>query len=1115
MKSILASILCVGVLLNAFAGSGRVYLYADGDAFGSSSVTPSESTLSEYKSDIKAATKTGYTLSDWFYISSTNDRFLNGSNYLDEGEEIVKPDSSNIATMGNSSSYNYLLIAKCTAKTYTVTLDNQGGSPQSSSVSATYDKAMTAVSVPTKSGYVFAGYYTGANGSGTPYYNANGASANIWKEDVASPTLYAYWTPATYTLTLDNLGGSGVSSVSVTFDSAIPRLSTVPSRNGYEFKGYWSSLGGTGTQYYGADGIGIGNWTIAGNATAYANWSPVTYTISYNTDGGTINVAPQTSYTIESNTFSLPTDVTRTGWSFNGWYNSSGARVTQITKGTTGNLSFTAQWSRNSYSVTLNPNQGVIDSSFGTLTSYSYGIGAALPSPSQVTRAGYTFDGWYKDNNTFRDGPYTQIGTSELGPLAFYAKWSGMKYAILLHANRFEGDAEFIKVEKDVGIQINLPPNTFTRDGYEFAGWSKNKDGSGEIIGDGALITDLTTEENVDVPLYAQWKPITYKLLLDSANGTGVVVTNTLTYNVATNLPATPITLGDTGFGDWGYGDYYVVGWTDSTNNVYTNGQEIVSLTNEANAEVTFNAIWNYDIKFFANGGATTEGVTSVTQTVARGVSANLQANAFIREGYGFEKWTNAAATVQSFTDGASVTDSDNLDPTIQGATSLYACWTGITYTVTIDAGTNGAYFTKINTADPVNQVTNAFLTVGNEIDLTDFSLYQWANITNDNEEYVHVGWEYTVDGKIWNAITDNKFTVVPGITTIKGIWVEEKEINHLAIALGAPDLDSEFDGYLIGRPESSQQGLPKFRGEEVVIEHTDKIEGDWNAVTNMDDSVYVKLNPANKKNSPESVYIKTTLTGKGVLTFKYCIEGDWLNGRGTYFKFGVQTNATESVAYVTNSISLPGDGSVVDWSNISSWMDGVYIKTNDNPEVVFWQCVPIYPSGYGSSPNVGSAGIANVSWTPGLPEVDPEIPDVPREWLLESHNLPVTWVDKFTDEEYEEMAKSQSPNNKTDINGNPVYYWQDYVMGTDPNDPNDVFKVVSIEMKDSGAVINWHPNLNTNGAPQRVYTVWGSEKFIPVESTEWTKVNADDYGKILDTLSAPLMFFKVEVSLP
>ena len=79
--------------------------------------------------------------------------------------------------------------------TVTVTLDRQGGTGGTASVSAIYGRPMPGITVPSRPGYSFGGYYGGKNGTGTQYYTAAGASARNWDQSQAA-TLYAKWTAA-------------------------------------------------------------------------------------------------------------------------------------------------------------------------------------------------------------------------------------------------------------------------------------------------------------------------------------------------------------------------------------------------------------------------------------------------------------------------------------------------------------------------------------------------------------------------------------------------------------------------------------------------------------------------------------------------------------------------------------------------------------------------------------------------------------------------------------------------------------------------------------------------------------------------------------------------------
>ncbi len=138
--------------------------------------------------------------------------------------------------------------------TFTVTLDNQSAtSAGSTSVTATYGEAMPTITLPKRTGYTFGGYYTQANGAGTQYYTASGASARAYDQAKAI-TLYAKWTINQYTLTANANGGTvpttsgwtvasgGVSATkSITYNTKVGALPT-PTKSGYTFGGWYLDL---------------------------------------------------------------------------------------------------------------------------------------------------------------------------------------------------------------------------------------------------------------------------------------------------------------------------------------------------------------------------------------------------------------------------------------------------------------------------------------------------------------------------------------------------------------------------------------------------------------------------------------------------------------------------------------------------------------------------------------------------------------------------------------------------------------------------------------------------------------------------------------------------------
>lgn len=142
------------------------------------------------------------------------------------------------------STGNATLYAKWTANTYSVTLDRQGGSGGSTSVTATYGTEMPAITIPTRTGYTFGGYYTSTGGSGTQYYTASGASACDWNKATAT-RLYAKWTLNTYSVSFDYADGKdmGWGNYSAIYGTAFRVIEPEPARSGFVFIG-WSVTAG-------------------------------------------------------------------------------------------------------------------------------------------------------------------------------------------------------------------------------------------------------------------------------------------------------------------------------------------------------------------------------------------------------------------------------------------------------------------------------------------------------------------------------------------------------------------------------------------------------------------------------------------------------------------------------------------------------------------------------------------------------------------------------------------------------------------------------------------------------------------------------------------------------
>ena len=185
----------------------------------------------------------------------------------------------------------------------------------------------------------------------------------------------------------------------------------------------------------------------------------------------------------------------------------------------------TAQWTAPTYAVTLNTNGGTINS--GNVTSYTYGVGATLPT--DVTRTGYTFKGWY-DNENLTGSPVTAISNTETGNKEYWAKWEINQYTITFDAN---GGSEIAPITQNYGTKITTPADP-TRKGYTFKGWDKE-------------IPKTMPAENMTVK--AQWEINQYAITFDS-NGGSEIAPITQDYGTAITAPANPTRKGYT-FKGW------------------------------------------------------------------------------------------------------------------------------------------------------------------------------------------------------------------------------------------------------------------------------------------------------------------------------------------------------------------------------------------------------------------------------------------------------------------------------------------------------------------------------------------------------------------------------------
>ena len=336
--------------------------------------------------------------------------------------------------------------------------------------------------IPTREGYEFIGWV------GEDIINAQ-KEVTIPRGSTGFRLYAAHWALENYTITLDTSGGNALDNIRYTVKSD-PIILPTPTRNGYEFVG-WTGEGITTPQTEVIIPTGS-----TGNKAYTANWKVIEYTITLDTNGGSV-VSP-IKYTVEDS-FTLPY-LLRTGYEFVGWtLDGSGmipAMPLIIYHGTTGDLRYKAEWRLAEYTITMDLNGGSgQEKMVYTMTDEEF----ELPTP---TRNGYEFVGWTGERITT---PQTsvKIPKGSTGNKAYTANWKVIRYTITLVTN---GGAVIASIPYTVedSVTLPIPPD---RPGYEFSGWVL--DGSGQFPSTPMIIPKGSTG---DLIYKAEWRVASYTI---------------------------------------------------------------------------------------------------------------------------------------------------------------------------------------------------------------------------------------------------------------------------------------------------------------------------------------------------------------------------------------------------------------------------------------------------------------------------------------------------------------------------------------------------------------------------------------------------------------------------
>lgn len=398
-----------------------------------------------------------------------------------------------------------------------------------------------------KEGYIFTGWSIKPDGD--ILYKDEATIYNLSSKDNEIINLYANWEIIKLNVKYIDKFGAILKEETVDYGnkSIAPED---PFIDGYTFTG-WSS----------------NNEPIKSDTIFNAEYSINDYIIEYDLNIDDSQNKEIIHYNVESNDISLPSP-TRTGYTFLGWTGSNGLNYEKniiIPHGSIGNKSYKANWVANVYTVSLNPNNGVVntDSIYVPYDSV-YGI---IPDAS---RHGYTFKGWFYDNNKIEESTVMKVASNH----ELIANWKTIDYSIDYNLNG--GTANGLQT------QYNIETETFTliqpsKTGYTFVGWTGSNGN--------------TPETNVTIPkgstgnlnYTANYTYDTYSISynLDGGNANGLRYNYTVDDSFTLPIP-------------WRNG-YDFVGWTGSNGST---AQESVSINRGTTGNKSYKANWR---KYNAN----------------------------------------------------------------------------------------------------------------------------------------------------------------------------------------------------------------------------------------------------------------------------------------------------------------------------------------------------------------------------------------------------------------------------------------------------------------------------------------------------------------------------------
>ena len=361
--------------------------------------------------------------------------------------------------------------------------------------------------VPLRENYTFVGWSITADSQSAQFYPGQEFTMGS-----AVVTLYALW-KHNPSLSYDANNGTFVVSVESSYPAegeTVVVISLVPQRDGYVFAGWSNDQYAVEALYHSGDEFIMPDV----DTVLYAVWNKAQYTVTADVaDGYEIAGLNEQYYFEDTASFSV------TGTLPKVYINGQLATAEE-----NGIYSFTvysdmyvfvADGSKLSLIYSANGGSGAPSDN----TAYNDGDTATISS-AVPQRLGYTFIGW--STNKYAESEQDIVQDTVVfagGDIVLYAVWQGNDYTVTYDPNGGTGD-----IYSDVftyGTEGHLSLNAFEKTGHTFVGWALSENGA-VVYGDGAKISDLSTENNGNITLYAVWERTVTVITFNSDTGSQV-----------------------------------------------------------------------------------------------------------------------------------------------------------------------------------------------------------------------------------------------------------------------------------------------------------------------------------------------------------------------------------------------------------------------------------------------------------------------------------------------------------------------------------------------------------------------------------------------------------------